>query len=156
MPWCQGWPHSPRLQSGSFNVLQVWLWKNESYALGSLVKNILNSAINKDRDGVVAINDAQDAVKIINAEKPETSPESTVCGELKLCLQLWGRRSQKDCQSKESGKCILFSTLEMGVSYLAFLSRLHGVQRTVVNVLTLVTPSVKPKLRLQSWMWNLK
>ena len=24
-PWCQGWPHPPRLQSGTTNVLQVWL-----------------------------------------------------------------------------------------------------------------------------------
>jgi hypothetical protein len=24
--WCQRWPHPPRLQSGTFSVLQVWLW----------------------------------------------------------------------------------------------------------------------------------
>ena len=47
--------------------------KNESDALGSLVKNILTNAINKDRDGAIAINDAKDAVKVINDEKPENS-----------------------------------------------------------------------------------
>ena len=25
-PWCQGWPHRPSLQSGTFSLLQVWLW----------------------------------------------------------------------------------------------------------------------------------
>ena len=25
-PWRQGWPHPPGLQSGTFSVLQVWLW----------------------------------------------------------------------------------------------------------------------------------
>ena len=24
-PWCQGWPHPPRFQSGTFNILKVWL-----------------------------------------------------------------------------------------------------------------------------------
>ena len=24
-PWCQGWPYLPRLQSGTVNILQVWL-----------------------------------------------------------------------------------------------------------------------------------
>ena len=41
--------------------------------MGSLVKNILTSAINKDRDGNIAINDAKDAVSVINTEKPENS-----------------------------------------------------------------------------------
>ena len=25
-PWCQEWPHPPSIQSGTINVLQVWLW----------------------------------------------------------------------------------------------------------------------------------
>ena len=36
-------------------------------------KNILSNAVNKDRDGNIAVNNADDAVKIINDEKPETS-----------------------------------------------------------------------------------
>ena len=25
--WCRGWPHPPRLQSGPFNVFQVWIFR---------------------------------------------------------------------------------------------------------------------------------
>ena len=50
-----------------FELFGSYEGKNESDALGSLVKNILNRAINKDRDGAIAINDAEDAVSVINS-----------------------------------------------------------------------------------------
>ena len=55
------------------NFFRSYEGKNESDALGSLVKNILDRAVNKDRDGAIAINDAEDAVQVINREKPESS-----------------------------------------------------------------------------------
>ena len=56
-----------------FELFGSYEGKNESDALGSLVKNILDRAINKDRDGAISINNAEDAVEVINREKPEAS-----------------------------------------------------------------------------------
>ena len=56
-----------------FETFGSYEGKNESDAFGSLVKNILNNAINKDRDGAIAINNAEEVVKVINTEKPESS-----------------------------------------------------------------------------------
>ena len=47
-PWCQEWPHPPSIQSGTFNVLQVWIedmgsWHTSIHArefkFGTQVKN---------------------------------------------------------------------------------------------------------------------
>ena len=56
-----------------FELFGSYEGKNESDALGSLVKNTLDRVINKDRDGEISISDAEDTVKVINREKPETS-----------------------------------------------------------------------------------
>ena len=65
-----------------FETFGSYEGKNESDALGSLVKNVLTNAINKDRDVIIAINDAKDAVKVINAEKTEISTKKYSLGEL--------------------------------------------------------------------------
>ena len=30
-PWCQEWPHPPSIESGTFNVLQVWLSLSQKF-----------------------------------------------------------------------------------------------------------------------------